>query len=161
MGELKDATDQVRSLAKGYKAFIMLLEAADRMGGIEQGEREAVSRREAMNKEADKADAEAAAAKERMEKAKALARTNEEKAIQILSQATCDAKMILEKAQVKGDILVKQGEAAKAAREQEAEALKQSLAKLESDIASRKTDLATVEKKIAGLKAMASQITGA
>ena len=161
MGELQNATDQVRLLAKGFKAFLQVVEAADRLGGIEQGEREAVSRREAANKAADQAEAEKDAAKERMERAKQQAVENERKAQAILEQAQTDAAGITGKAAVKASQILADAEKAKVAAHADAASARELLVETGNAIVQKKKELAAVEKAIADLRAVASTVARA
>ena len=161
MGELKDATDQVRQLAKGFKAFISVVEAADRLGGIEQGEREAVSRREAANKAADQAEKAAQEAKEALKAEKAKVEVVAQKNLATLDAALKDAEGVVAKANAKAEEIVKAATVQKASLESLIGVMQGKVSDLGKQLESRNADLVAVEKKIAGLKAMASGIVGA
>ena len=161
MGELQNATDQARRLAKDFKAFILVVEAADRLGGIEQGEREAVSRREAANKAADQAEKSAREAQEALKAEKAKVDVVAQKNLASLDAALKDAEGVVAKANVKADEIVKAAVERKAALEALIGTLQGKLTDLGKQLDSRNADLIAVEKKIAGLKAMASGIVGA
>ncbi len=158
---LKDAADQTRALAKGYKAVLALVEAIDQIGSIEQSEREAKARKEAAEKAADKAKFEKDSIELAVSEAKGRLADAQAKVSAVHAQTLRDAQAVIDKANEKAGKLLSEAAALKTQAEQVLNDAKARGAEVDAQIASRKKDLQAVEKQIASLKSIASGVMGA
>lgn len=154
------AADQIKSLAAKFKGLFVLAEELEKIGSLDQAARDAQIRKEKAYADADKAMKEYEHNKIALEKAKAEIVEVEEKAKSIEASANKKASELIASAQEKIKLLQSAFDEKSLERNNKLSELHAHARNLEAEIQLKKSELASLQKEIAGVKAKVAALAG-
>jgi len=160
MSNLIKAAEDIRSLAKRFAPIFAVADALEKIGSIEQAERDAVIRKDAAYAEEEKAKAVLAAKHEQLKAVELDIEAAKQKAEEIVSKAHAKAEEIVALSHEKSDAIVKDAKSQKEIIEKAIDSHRVKFQDLTVLIEQKKAELDKINLELEKMKAKIAAFVG-
>ena len=160
MSDISKAAHDLKVLAQRFRPVLDVVDALERIGSLEDAERDAKERTAHAKAEADTAAASLVTVQQQVAEAHKKIQLATTDAEQIVAQATQDADQIRARARTDADRIRQEAEAAKATIQKESEALTVTKTRLAGEVEAKQKELAAITARIAETKASIAKLAG-
>lgn len=158
---INEAVDQVRNLNRMFKAMNTLGDALEKIGSIEQFEREALQAKDKAQKEAAEAKAEAAKAVDELKAAKQKVKDADARAEELAKEGEANKSAIEAKAKEQAEKIVADADAELKRLQGEISKYHAQVKAFDGLISDKQTELDTINKKVEEAKSRIEKLLGA